>query len=163
MRHSRLKKRRINHSKSEKDDTTQMPTITHLATSFTADSFPSIYENFINSFDNKTPSSEEPSPTNLLLLGLHPDQCTEDIVDVALEHNLPFAVVPCCVFPDLFPTRKYWKEVGIRCGNSSEGGSKLQPARTYSDFLEYLMQKDDRIKTKALSFKGKNIVLYRDV
>jgi len=31
-----------------------------------------------------------------LLLGLHPDQCTEDILDVALEHNLSVAIVPCC-------------------------------------------------------------------
>ena len=40
------------------------------------------------------------------IVGLHPDEATETIVDVALQHNLPFAVVPCCVFPSLFPTRQ---------------------------------------------------------
>ena len=38
----------------------------------------------------------------MLLVGLHPDQATEAIVDAALARNLPFAVVPCCVFPGLF-------------------------------------------------------------
>lgn len=165
LRHPRLKKRRVSHSKSQTDDSvrTQIPIITHLATSFTADSFTYINESFSNSFDHNTSSTDGSLPKNLLLLGLHPDQCTEDIVDAALEHNLPFAVVPCCVFPDLFPTRKYWREVGIHCGNTTEGGRKLQPAKTYSDFLEYLMQKDQRIKMTALPFKGKNIVLYRVV
>jgi len=34
-----------------------------------------------------------------LVLGLHPDQATDSIVDFALQFNKPFAVVPCCVFP----------------------------------------------------------------
>ena len=33
------------------------------------------------------------------VIGLHPDEATEAIVDCALAHNKPFAVVPCCVFP----------------------------------------------------------------
>lgn len=50
--------------------------------------------------------TEEPSLLALLrdctvLIGLHPDQATEPIVDFALRHNKPFAVVPCCVFPNL--------------------------------------------------------------
>lgn len=34
-----------------------------------------------------------------LVLGLHPDQATDSIVDFALQFGKPFAVVPCCVFP----------------------------------------------------------------
>ena len=35
-------------------------------------------------------------------VGLHPDEATDAIVDVALQLNIPFAVVPCCVFPNSF-------------------------------------------------------------
>lgn len=34
-----------------------------------------------------------------LVVGLHPDQATDSIVDFALQHSKSFAVVPCCVFP----------------------------------------------------------------
>ena len=39
------------------------------------------------------------------LVGLHPDEATEHIVDIALARSKPFAVVPCCVMPHLFPPR----------------------------------------------------------
>jgi hypothetical protein len=38
-----------------------------------------------------------------LLCGMHSDQCTEFIVDHALLLRKPFAVVPCCIFKDLYP------------------------------------------------------------
>jgi len=41
-----------------------------------------------------------------LAVGMHPDQATEPIIDAALALGKPFAVVPCCVFPDLFPHRR---------------------------------------------------------
>ena len=31
-------------------------------------------------------------------MGMHPDEATESIVDVALACRKPFAIVPCCVF-----------------------------------------------------------------
>eukprot|EP00920_Eleutheroschizon_duboscqi_P026136 GHVT01064644.1.p1 GENE.GHVT01064644.1~~GHVT01064644.1.p1 ORF type:complete len:627 (+),score=25.49 GHVT01064644.1:292-2172(+) len=40
-----------------------------------------------------------------LLIGLHPDEATEAIVDAAIQFRKPFALVPCCVFPDMFPGR----------------------------------------------------------
>ena len=32
------------------------------------------------------------------LIGLHPDECAEDIIDVALRFHKSVAIVPCCVF-----------------------------------------------------------------
>jgi hypothetical protein len=36
---------------------------------------------------------------------MHPDQATGSIVEFAMENYKPFAVIPCCVFPRLFPNR----------------------------------------------------------
>lgn len=41
-----------------------------------------------------------------VVVGLHPDEATEAIVDAALRHRRAFAVVPCCVFGKLFPNRR---------------------------------------------------------
>lgn len=41
-----------------------------------------------------------------VIVGMHPDQATEPIIDFAIEFKKPFAVVPCCVFPDLFKHRR---------------------------------------------------------
>lgn len=38
-------------------------------------------------------------------IGMHPDEATEAIVDFSILYSKPFAVVPCCVFPRLFPER----------------------------------------------------------
>ena len=57
----------------------------------------------------------------------HVPQATEPIVDLALRHGKPFAVVPCCVFPNLFPTRR------------TRGGGEV---RDHAEFCEYLLQKD---------------------
>jgi hypothetical protein len=81
-----------------------------------------------------------------VLVGMHPDQATEPIIDAALSLNKPFAVVPCCVFPDLFPER-----VGV------DGA----PVRSYAQFLEYLRSKDPGIETAYLPFRGRSRVLYK--
>lgn len=80
-----------------------------------------------------------------LCVGLHPDECTEDLLDLALEYNKPVALVPCCVFSGFFPLR-YLKD-----------GRFVQ---TYEEFLEYLLSKDERLKRAELSFEGRNIVIY---
>jgi hypothetical protein len=41
-----------------------------------------------------------------LLVGIHPDQATESIVDCALALRKPWAVVPCCVFAYTFVHRR---------------------------------------------------------
>ena len=71
-----------------------------------------------------------------LIFGLHPDEATEDIVLAALKENVPFAVVPCCVFPTLFSNR-----IG-------KDGSHV---RSLDQFLDYLQDKDDRIKREVIS------------
>lgn len=58
-----------------------------------------------------------------LVAGLHPDQATEAAIDLAFLLGVPFAIVPCCVFPSQFPDRK------LRCG---------RPVHRYADLLEYL-------------------------
>lgn len=83
-----------------------------------------------------------------IFVGMHPDQATEYIVDAALELNKPFAVVPCCVFTNLFPKRK------------TPSGSIV---RTYEELIEYLQHKDPRIRKEYLPYScGRNIVLYME-
>ena len=81
-----------------------------------------------------------------VLVGMHPDQATEPIVDAALRLNKPFAVVPCCVFPEAFPDR---------------AGPDGAPVRSYAQFLEYLRAKDPGIEIAYLPFQGRSRVLYK--
>ncbi|KAG0055788.1 hypothetical protein BGZ83_007368 [Gryganskiella cystojenkinii] len=96
-----------------------------------------------------------------ILIGMHPDQATEPIVDMALKHKKPFAIVPCCVFPHENPDRR-----------QKDGGR----VNTTLEFIQYLVDKvkdaptstaddtDTREKnvSKAfLPFDGMNIVISR--
>jgi len=83
-----------------------------------------------------------------VLVGLHSDQATESIVDAALELNKSFAVVPCCVFPSMFPDRL-----------TEEGGT----VTTQKEFVDYLLRKDKDVKVTFLPFKGRNAVVYKKV
>jgi hypothetical protein len=80
-----------------------------------------------------------------VIIGLHPDQPTEDILDVALLCDKPFAIIPCCVFPCFFPLRT------LPCGSF---------VQSYDQFLEYLLLKDARLRRRELPFEGKNVVIY---
>ena len=71
---------------------------------------------------------------------------TDEVVDAAIELGKPFAVVPCCVFPELFPERR-----------TKDGDS----VRTYVQFIDYLVAKHPDIKLAYLPFKGRNRVVYR--
>ena len=57
------------------------------------------------------------------IVGMHPDQATEHIVDAGLLYGLPTAVVPCCAFPHLAPNRR------LPCGKS---------VINTEDFVKYL-------------------------
>jgi len=80
-----------------------------------------------------------------IIVGLHPDQATEAIVDFALQWSKPFAVIPCCVYHKEFPHRK---------------GANGKPISKYEDFVSYLMAKNSQIMMTELDFEGKNKVLY---
>ncbi|KAG6947586.1 hypothetical protein JG688_00015477 [Phytophthora aleatoria] len=81
-----------------------------------------------------------------LLLGMHPDEATDSIFDVAIKFNKPFAVVPCCVFGQKFPGRRLLD------------GSKVL---SYENMVEYLTAKHPEIEKAFLPFDGKNLVLFR--
>ena len=95
------------------------------------------------------------------IVGMHPDQATEAIVDTALRLDVHFAVVPCCVMPSLFPHRRQRNGSG-------------DPVRSYSSFCQYLLDKSSDIitdggsggKTRknfqmvSLSFVGRNKVIF---
>jgi hypothetical protein len=81
-----------------------------------------------------------------LLVGMHPDQATEAIIDAALAFDVPFAVVPCCTFPELFPHRTTVKGT---------------PVATYNELIDYLLRKHPSIQKTYLPFKGRNQVLYK--
>lgn len=47
-----------------------------------------------------------------LVVGMHIDQVTEPAIEWAFSRRIPFAVVPCCVFVDLFPRQGREKKAG---------------------------------------------------
>ena len=78
-----------------------------------------------------------------IIVGMHPDQATEHIVDVALTNKLSFAIVPCCVFP--------------------VGASKQDKTMSFDAWCKYLCDKADDIKSDFLNFTGANRVIYRTI
>ena len=99
-------------------------------------------EYFDESFANKYMQLLQ---TCSILIGMHPDQATEAIVDMAIKFNKPFAIVPCCVFQKLFPNRKLSNGINVK---------------TYGGFLRYLRAKHPCIEVHVLPLKCKNIVLF---
>ena len=84
-----------------------------------------------------------------MICGLHPDQATEPIVKLALRLKVPFAILPCCVMPKLFPDRKQ-KRHG-------------DPVRSYSAFCQYLLDMaptGTQFTIHHLDFIGRNKVIY---
>lgn len=84
-----------------------------------------------------------------IIAGMHPDQATEAIVDTSIRLGVPFAILPCCVMPKLFPHRKQ-----KRHGN---------PVRSYSTFCQYLLDKAPLgvdFRVEHLHFQGRNKVIY---
>ncbi|EGZ26137.1 hypothetical protein PHYSODRAFT_481813 [Phytophthora sojae] len=80
-----------------------------------------------------------------VLVGMHPDEATEAIVDAALTLGKPFAIVPCCVMSRVFPDRK--------CRDGT-------PVDTYETFVRYLLEKHPSVQRAFLPFAGRNKVLY---
>lgn len=61
-----------------------------------------------------------------IVVGMHPDQAAEHILDFAILNNKPCAFIPCCVYSNQFPRRR-----------SAAG----KPVRKYGDLIEYLLAK----------------------
>ena len=80
-----------------------------------------------------------------ILVGVHPDEATEAIVDTAIHFKIPFAIVPCCLHSALYPDRMLAID---RVVNS------------YDLFIEYLTSKHSSIQRVHLPFDGRNICLY---
>jgi hypothetical protein len=82
-----------------------------------------------------------------VIVGLHPDEATEAIVDMAVRLGKPFAVSPCCVMTKLFPNRK----------NPKTG----DPVRTVWALCRYLLEKaPSAFQVDFLPFAGRNKVIY---
>ena len=80
-----------------------------------------------------------------LVVGMHPDEATEPLVDYSLQFSMDFAVIPCCVFSQDFPGRR------LRCG---------EEPTSYQKFCHYLIEKHDGVKSQLLPFIGRNKVIY---
>ena len=61
-------------------------------------------KNFLSLQDSTSKNEQEPNCD--IIIGMHPDQATEPIIDMALKYQKPFAVVPCCVFAHENPHRR---------------------------------------------------------
>ena len=101
------------------------------------------YQDYFNSCFLSTHSI--PSSSVQLVVGLHPDEATEPLVDAALSLGLDFCVIPCCVFSASFPDRR------MKDGSTPS---------SYEQFCQYLKEKDDGIQEIDLQFDGKNKVLF---
>jgi hypothetical protein len=108
------------------------------------------YENDVK--PKETPTFEHASSVVKganLIVGMHPDQAVDAIIDAALDRNITFFVVPCCTYSSEFPQRKVFSSNKI--------------VTTYNELLDYLQSKSPDIKRHILPFEGKNVCLYRIV
>ena len=80
-----------------------------------------------------------------LVVGFHPDEATEPLVNCSVKFSLDFAVIPCCVFSADFPQRR------LRSG---------EEPTSYDSFCDYLTEKQEAIRSHLLPFIGRNKVLY---
>lgn len=129
---------------------------TNLRNRFTAKSF----EQFVTLLDsnsvlesaNQTLDETQARLRDLLqtrncsvMVGLHPDQATDHIIDIGLTLNIAWVVIPCCVFPNLFRRRL------LRNGKT---------VRSYEDLCAYILERDPRIQECVLPFRGRNRAFY---
>ena len=108
------------------------------------------------------------------MVGLHPDQATDPIIDIGLALNIPWAIVPCCVFPNFFT----YRQLQLRGNNNDEDDSgnpkdniddgpsfppmvgPKQSVRSYDDLCQYIRERHPDIQETTLPFNGRNRVFY---
>lgn len=81
-----------------------------------------------------------------LITGMHPDEATEVIMDTGLQFDIAVSIVPCCVFSSKFPDRRLREDGAV--------------PTSLPQFIKYLSEKSENIKTGYLPFVGRNQVLY---
>ena len=92
------------------------------------------------------------------IVGLHPDQATEAIVQVALRYQKPWAVVPCCVFPKTFVDRRFFRH-SVDDDNNNDNNTitaATKPVRTYEELCTYLHTLVPGVQERTLDFEGRN-------
>ena len=84
-----------------------------------------------------------------LIVGFHPDQATDSCFELSNELQIPVCVVPCCVFPKLFPNRRLRNGLFVR---------------KYDGLIPYFMEKYPGLRLSHLQFHetetARNIALY---
>jgi hypothetical protein len=95
------------------------------------------------------PSNEIMLKSCQVVIGFHPDQATDAILDFALARGIPIALVPCCVFARSFPERR-----------REDGGT----VHSFEHFVTYLKDKFIKAgrpaKVSFLEYAGANLVLH---
>ena len=98
-----------------------------------------------------------------VIVGMHPDQATEVIAEFALLHDKPFAIVPCCVFPTLFPDRRVWEAgenvPGLGGETEVETNGKEIAVAKLGQLVTYLAAKLTG-QVACLDFEGANRVVF---
>ena len=92
-----------------------------------------------------------------LVVGMHPDQAVDAIVDAALYQNISFFVVPCCTYSREFPHRR----VCLPVSENGRANTTKKLVTTYEELVDYLQAKSPDIQRHVLPFEGRNICLYR--
>ena len=97
-----------------------------------------------------------------MIIGVHSDEATECIVDIAISQQIPFCIVPCCIFNNLYPDRKIALPPDLNEISNGSISSEVAygPVQNYDDFVVYLRSKHANIQQDVLPFHGRNIVLY---
>jgi len=86
------------------------------------------------------------------VIGMHPDEATDAIIELAMRYRKPWAVVPCCVFPKKFPRPLP--------GAAADGTGKRE-VRVYEDLCRYIRTTiSDDVREATLDFEGRNKVYY---
>jgi len=93
-----------------------------------------------------------------VIVGMHPDEATEAVIDTSLRLGKPFAIFPCCVFRNLNLERQEKRK------HKQQDVGGRDPFRSYNTFCHYLL--NDKapagicFKTENLPFEGRNKVVF---